>query len=129
MGFEKQLHTEMTIEAQLFKAFSHFHLLESTIENADYSRCGRTDKCVSSSGNYIALYVRSNAKNVDKNGKEKSEFPYILMLNGFLPKEIRILSYMVVEKDFSARFNCRRREYKYFFPRGNLNIEKIKEAA
>lgn len=36
---------------------------------------------------------------------------------------------MIVEKDFSARFNCRRREYKYFFPKGNLNMELLKEGA
>ena len=52
----------------------------------DYHRCGRTDKGVSACGNVISLNVRSNL-----NGKDKKEFPYMLMLNGYLPDDIRIL--------------------------------------
>jgi len=111
----------MTIEHHLFHSFINLNLIES-IDDCEYSRCGRTDKCVSSSGNVIALNVRSNL-----NGKKKKEFPYAVMLNGYLPKGIRILATTLVPKNFSARYNCKYREYKYFFPRGELNIDLMRK--
>jgi len=108
----------------LFESFKHFDLVKSTKKEISYSRCGRTDKGVSACGNVIALNIRSNL-----DGKKKKEYPYLLMLNGYLPKDVRLLASAIVPDDFSARFDCRRREYKYFFPRGNLNIDKIRKAA
>ena len=51
------------------------------------------------------------------------------MLNCVLPDDIRVLCYVKVPENFSARFNCVRREYKYFFPRGFLDIDKMTEAS
>ena len=45
------------------------------------------------------------------------------MLNGVLPEEIRVLSWAPVSPDFSARFSCLQRTYKYFFPLGTMDIE------
>jgi len=112
----------MTIEHHLFRAFANYDLIKSA-SDCDYSRCGRTDKCVSSSGNVIALSVRSNLHK-----KAKKEFPYALMLNGVLPKDIRILATAKVNQKFSARYHCKYREYKYFFPRGELDVNVMCEA-
>jgi tRNA pseudouridine38/39 synthase len=51
------------------------------------------------------------------------------MLNRILPPEIRAIAWSSVAQDFSARFSCLSRTYKYFFPRGDLNIEEMKQAA
>lgn len=73
----------------------------------------------------------------------KDELPYVQILNRLLPHDIRILAWAPnPPPDFSARFNCRGRHYKYFFsnpaipPRstsitfsGHLDISKMHEAA
>jgi tRNA pseudouridine38/39 synthase len=44
------------------------------------------------------------------------EIPYPTMLNRLLPPDIRILAWCPEPPpDFSARFSCRERQYKYFF--------------
>ncbi len=44
------------------------------------------------------------------------ELPYAALLNRLLPPDIRILAWCPAPPvDFSARFSCRERQYKYFF--------------
>lgn len=44
------------------------------------------------------------------------ELPYIQMINGVLPPDIRMLAWCPhPPPDFNARFACRQRRYKYFF--------------
>jgi len=44
------------------------------------------------------------------------ELPYIQLLNRVLPPDIRILAWCPhPPEDFSARFNCKERRYRYFF--------------
>ncbi|GAB7366253.1 hypothetical protein MBLNU230_g7811t1 [Neophaeotheca triangularis] len=44
------------------------------------------------------------------------ELPYIQLLNRVLPQDIRVLAWCPdPPQDFSARFNCRERRYRYFF--------------
>ena len=46
----------------------------------------------------------------------KDEIPYIQVLNRLLPPDIRILAWCPAPPlDFSARFSCRERRYRYFF--------------
>ncbi|KAF2841813.1 pseudouridine synthase [Patellaria atrata CBS 101060] len=46
----------------------------------------------------------------------KDEIPYILTLNRVLPPDIRVLAWCPnPSPDFSARFSCRERRYRYFF--------------
>ncbi|TVY67394.1 tRNA pseudouridine(38/39) synthase [Lachnellula suecica] len=46
----------------------------------------------------------------------KDEIPYCLLLNRLLPPDIRILAWCPSPPaDFSARFSCKERQYKYFF--------------
>ncbi|KAK3345184.1 pseudouridine synthase [Neurospora tetraspora] len=44
------------------------------------------------------------------------EIPYCRVLNRLLPPDIRVMAWApVLPPDFSARFSCRERQYRYFF--------------
>lgn len=67
-------------------------------------------------------------KQLTKEGVE-DEINYCLLLNKVLPKYIRVTSWCpLYSSAYSARFDCIGRTYKYFFPRGDLNAEKMQEA-
>ncbi len=51
-----------------------------------------------------------------------TEYDYPRILNNVLPPAIRILGWCPVSSEFSARFSCSCRTYRYFFPRRNLNL-------
>lgn len=71
-------------------------------------------------------------ENVDAGKKSKtavSELPYVKMLNRVLPHDIRILDWAPAAEGFSARFDCQSRTYRYYFPRGSLNVELMADAA
>jgi tRNA pseudouridine38/39 synthase len=76
----------------------------------------------------------------------QDELPYMHLLNKVLPPDIRILAWCPnPPEDFSARFNCKERRYRYFFTNpaftplpgsnsstggdGWLNIPAMQEAA
>nr|CAD7411027.1 unnamed protein product [Timema poppensis] len=121
----KQEDTAETIEQHLFLALSTGCLVESR-ETSNYHRCGRTDKGVSSFGQTISLDLRSSLSReqlaADPNMTE-GELPYTKILNRLLPEDIRVLAWRPAPPDLSARFHCKQRTYKYFFPRGDLNIQ------
>ncbi|KNE62948.1 tRNA pseudouridine synthase A [Allomyces macrogynus ATCC 38327] len=122
-GLAAQLHTTNTVEHHLFEALTKAKLV-ADIKDADYARCGRTDKGVSATGNAVSLNVRSKVRNP---GDE--ELPYLTIINRLLPPHIRVLAWAPVPDDFSARFSCAHRTYKYFFPALGLDIAKMREAA
>lgn len=68
----------------------------------------------------ISLTVRSRLTDETANSEE---LPYCRILNGLLPNDIRVLAWASVADDFSARFSCKMRTYKYWFPRGDMKIE------
>lgn len=77
---------------------------------------------MSAFSNVIALKLRvSDAKN-------QQDLNYVKMINSNLPEDIRVLACCEVAEDFNARYKCIAREYKYFFMKNLLNIEKMKEA-
>jgi tRNA pseudouridine38/39 synthase len=94
-------------------------------------------------GQVSALVVRSNLSpedrvenggkgySVDDPGKKKDELDYVQILNGVLPSSIRALAWCPVSEDFSARFSCRGRHYRYFFVNmdGALDIDAMRKAA
>ncbi|KAJ7928622.1 pseudouridine synthase [Mycena leptocephala] len=59
----------------------------------------------------------------------KSEHSYTLILNRILPPTIRILAWSPVAPEFSSRFACKSRHYKYFFAPDSLDIRLMTEAA
>ncbi|XP_069179897.1 tRNA pseudouridine(38/39) synthase isoform X2 [Procambarus clarkii] len=139
-GFAVQEDTQQTIENQLFSALLKTRMIESR-ETSNYHRCGRTDKGVSAFDQVISITLRSKLKsgvgiicseNTDMASSkydEESEINYVQLLNKVLPHEIRMLAWCPVPLGYSARFDCSHRTYKYFFPRGNLNIKAMNEAA
>jgi len=121
-GLAAQEDTNDTIEAHLFNALTRTTLIEDR-SKSNYHRCGRTDKGVSAFSQVISIDVRSKTVN----GEETLD--YCKMLNRTLPPEIRAIAWSPVRPDFSARFDCNRRMYKYFFPRATLNIKNMVVAA
>jgi len=61
--------------------------------------------------------------------KVTAELPYVKMLNRVLPQDIRILDWSPVAEGFSARFDCQSRTYRYYFPRGSLDVALMTDAA
>lgn len=59
----------------------------------------------------------------------KSEHSYTLILNRILPPTIRILAWSPVAPEFSSRFACLSRHYKYFFDPNGLDVSLMSEAA
>lgn len=158
-----------TVEGVLWEALCAARLVdpEKGMEDAGFSRCGRTDRGVSGAGQVVSLWVRSSKRAAQPRGHEQAaesssedqtspapaagpsaepeELPYVSTLNRLLPTSIRILAWSPVQDDFSARFNCRYRHYKYFFPIGappslfpgpsssasppRLDIEAMRDAA
>ncbi|CAK7262551.1 pseudouridine synthase deg1 [Sporothrix epigloea] len=115
---------------------------EVDFNHCEYSKCGRTDRGVSAFGQVVALRVRSNrprkAADTGADGSEQDgaqddlqspeeshygdlpppekEIQYGRVLNRLLPPDIRVLAWCPTPPpDFSARFSCRERRYRYFF--------------
>ncbi|KAL8572427.1 hypothetical protein ACOMHN_000574 [Nucella lapillus] len=139
-GFVVQEDTERTIEAALFDALTKTRLVEAR-ETSNYHRCGRTDKGVSAFGQVVSLDLRTNLLKGPgvkvkeggtahlRQGETTTEIRYVHILNKVLPPEVRVLAWAPVEESFSARFSCKKRTYKYYFPRGNLDLQLMKQAA
>lgn len=133
-----------TIEEELWKALAKVKLIFPTSgtegavdwDGCEYSKCGRTDRGVSAFGQVIVLKVRSSKPLLeyeeviveDADGTEiierrrihwdpvKDELSYTRMLNRVLPEDIRILAWCEAPTpEFSARFSCKERRYRYFF--------------
>ncbi|PVU95082.1 hypothetical protein BB561_002067 [Smittium simulii] len=142
-----------TVEGEIFKALIKGKLITSE-ETCGYSRCGRTDRGVSAFGQVISLYVRSSAiwhepdsslgdsadipeLYIDTFNASKPiilpdnelELPYARIINNLLPMDIRVLAWTPVNSDFNARFSCRSRQYRYFFPKMNMDIKLMQESA
>nr|CAI5857051.1 unnamed protein product [Callosobruchus analis] len=125
-GFVVQEDTSDTIEHHLFEALLKTCLIRDR-STSNYHRCGRTDKGVSAYGQVISITVRSNLQpgNIDIDG----EMDYCKILNRVLPSSIQCIAWTPITNAFSARFDCKSRTYKYYFPKGRLNIELMREAS
>lgn len=87
----------------------------------------------------ISLDLRSNLSEGKKlNGHEgdsegrsegEEELRYTHILNRVLPPDIRVLAWAPVEPEFSARFSCLKRTYRYFFPCADLDVALMHAAA
>lgn len=141
-GYEYQNSAALTtIEEELWKALVKSCLIfpdrpdEVNFGPWDYSKCGRTDRGVSAFGQVIGIRVRSNrpvpkpAADVEETVEETTvdtdtpawdpiadEIPYPRVLNRILPPDIRVLAWCPdPPADFSARYSCRERQYRYYF--------------
>ncbi|KAH6656836.1 pseudouridine synthase [Truncatella angustata] len=126
-GFEFQASSSLsTIEEELWKVLVKSCLImpkdpgEVRWEDWEYSKCGRTDRGVSAFGQVIGIRVRSNRplpKEKEENAaSEDDEIQYCKLLNRLLPSDIRVLAWCpTVPAQFSARHDCKERQYRYFF--------------
>lgn len=142
---------EETIEKHIFEALLKCRLIENRQESG-YSRCGRTDRGVSALGQVVAFNIRSSlpkevrvdniprhicdlyfAQPGDDGEKQDvvgvAEMDYCGMLNRCLPENIRCTGWAPVSLEFSARFSCASRTYRYFFTRKTLDVEAMGRAA
>lgn len=143
-GLASQPDSDNAVEDHLFAALKRTRLIESR-DTAKYSRSGRTDVGVSASDQIIGVRVRSN---VVPPSSGDTEIDYIKTLNSALPKSIRALAWSPapdgteeciqdgVEAErrrpmtpFSARFDAVYRSYKYYFVKGRMNINAMREGA
>ncbi|KAK9110576.1 hypothetical protein Sjap_018636 [Stephania japonica] len=153
-GFASQAQMDPTIESEIFKALKKTRLLVSSEKEAMYSRCGRTDRGVSSVGQELVDigFPLSNAAQFSKphlsqyqligdgDGDDITSFScrlpfffpeeidYVKVLNRVLPNDIRVISWSPAAVDFHARFSCLSREYKYLFWKGNLDTAAMERA-
>ncbi|XP_003740926.1 tRNA pseudouridine(38/39) synthase [Galendromus occidentalis] len=138
-GFVVQDDTDRTIEAVIFEALYRTKLVRDR-ETSNYHRCGRTDKGVSAFSQVITLDLRSNLEDgvgvvtppdyrAGRTQISGEEIDYVKILNRVLPAEIRMIAWSPVDPRLSARFDCRMRSYRYFFPRGRLKVESMREAS
>ncbi|NXK89741.1 PUS3 synthase, partial [Formicarius rufipectus] len=132
-GFASQENTPNTIEEKLFEALKKTRLVDSR-QTSNYHRCGRTDKGVSAFGQVISLDLRSSLpEGQQQNGHvgegQQEELRYTHILNRVLPPDIRVLAWAPVGPEFSARFSCQCRTYRYFFPCAQLDVALMDAAA
>ncbi|CAF1065732.1 unnamed protein product [Adineta ricciae] len=120
-GFVVQETTSQTVEDFLFDALIKTRLIEERA-TSNYHRCGRTDRgecqCIHSS-NLIDRSIKAYTE----------ELNYVQILNGVLPSSIRCTAWAPVPDGKSARFDCVSRSYRYFFPKANLNLDRMRQAA
>lgn len=131
-GLAVQENTTQTVEYHLFEALKRACLIQSR-ETSNYHRCGRTDKGVSSFGQVISICLRSKHSPEEQNKPSciRNEIPYSKLLNRLLPKHIKVIAWMPIPQDrpdYSARFDCKKRSYKYYFPHSGLNLPAMLEA-
>ena len=136
-GFATQEEAGRTIESELFAALLQTKLVEDR-GSAAYHRCGRTDKGVSGTGQVVSLDVRTNLLEGQSvftqpgytggRGGE-TEIDFCSVLNRNLPEDIRVTAWAPAPTtEFSARFDCEARRYKYYFPRALLDIDNMRAA-
>lgn len=80
----------------------------------------------------ISLAVRSKFKPEDQflETSLDNELEYCKLLNRVLPEDIRMIAWLPLRNPlFSARFDCVSRTYRYFFPRGKLDIGAMRRGA
>jgi len=84
---------------------------------------------VSESGEHSSTQATAEDEQIPNTNNDAEEIRYVYILNRVLPADVRVLAWCPVDPKFSARFSCTSRTYKYFFPRGDLNVSHMREAA
>ncbi|KAF9939129.1 tRNA pseudouridine synthase 3 [Mortierella alpina] len=74
------------------------------------------------------VYYKRGIKR-NKDGSVFGELAYLNIINRLLPPDIRIVAWAPVAEDFNARFHCSWRQYKYFFPKGIIDIDRMRAGA
>lgn len=141
---------QQSIEDKLLQALLKTNLTESII-SSKFERCSSNSEGFSPFDQVITIIVRSNLKSglgvippdkkagsaveenptlqlcAEENGEQ--EIDYTRVVNEALPMEIRLLAWCPVPVGYSPKLKSPIKIFKYFFPRGSLNIELMNEAA
>ncbi|KAI5148373.1 tRNA pseudouridine38/39 synthase [Enteropsectra breve] len=95
--------------------------------------CGRTDAGVSAVDMVVSIRAISRFPEPNRSycqtPADIDEYPYDMILNQQLPKDIRITGWAPAPDDFSARYSCTQRHYKYYFVLNGMDIPRMHEAA
>ncbi|KAG0417920.1 tRNA pseudouridine synthase A, partial [Dictyocoela roeselum] len=103
-----------TISDSIIRALYTGGLID-TPNSDDIEFAGRTDSGVSGINMVCAVQLLFVSQS----------FPYDWYINCYLPHSIRITAWAVVDENFSPRFSCIQRSYKYFFRDKNLDMIKV----
>jgi len=57
------------------------------------------------------------------------EMDYVRVINAALPSDVRVISWAAVPPNWSSRFAAKSRTYHYFFTRGSLRVDAMREGA
>ena len=135
-GYTTQEGIKNTVENEIFGALERTKMIQNR-ETSNYHRCGRTDKGVSAFSQIISIDVRSNCisgpgvivnpESKVTNENIENEINYVKILNGALPDDIRVFCWSPVDVEKSARFDCTKRIYRYYFPKGDLDIDAMRD--
>lgn len=94
--------------------------------------CGRTDAGVSAVGMVASLVVSSHLKSPNHSFEHRDddfdEYPYDVILNQLLPRDIRVTGWAPAAEAFNARYDCVQRHYRYYFILNGLDFSKMEEA-
>uniref|UniRef100_A0A915LBV0 Pseudouridine synthase I TruA alpha/beta domain-containing protein n=1 Tax=Meloidogyne javanica TaxID=6303 RepID=A0A915LBV0_MELJA len=104
-GLVKQENTLNTVEQTLFNALIRTKLIESE-ENCEWTRCVAALTVRSTDVSNENCFWSERSSEPEQRIKSTQELPYVKMLNGVLPKSVRVIAFAPVDKDFSARFDC-----------------------
>lgn len=112
------------------------HLL-SALETTGLGDCpvyaGRTDAGVSGINMVVSIRAISRLpvpnKSYELQEDDHREYRYDLILNDYLPSDIRVTGWAPVPDDFSARFSCVQRQYRHYFHKEGLDLGRMNDAA
>ena len=78
----------------------------------------------------LQLWVppRNNPTDGARQLRTVREYAYDRILNNLLPPDIQILGWTPVEEEFSARFSCGDRTYRYLFHSDRLDLQRMRDA-
>jgi tRNA pseudouridine38-40 synthase len=99
-GWQRQ-NNYRSVQGELEAALTKLHKTPVTVNAA-----GRTDAGVHAAGQCANFFTTIDGMSADR-------FAYIL--NGMLPKDVRIVSSVEAPQNFHARFDARVRSYRYYF--------------
>jgi len=126
LGSQIQKESQNTINGVIEKVLAQLNINSTLIAS------GRTDKAVHATGQVLHFDIPSFWENLNKLKK---------VLNEILPLSIRVKSIILVDDDFHARYDAKKRVYRYiikdthsnpfeneiisFYP--NINLEQIQQ--
>jgi tRNA pseudouridine38/39 synthase len=120
----------LTIRSALPKCSPH--VIRSEGDGFDPDTHGKNDdgtqQSLEEQETKAGIYWKGEIKR-NKDGSLFGELAYLSIINRLLPPDIRAVAWAPVSEDFNARFHCAWREYKYFFPRGTIDIDRMRKGA